>query len=179
MLLVGVFKPPAFLPHLAKESTGYELVSGHDLATAASQGLSTKMEFTDISEEEAKNILAEQKEISESEKQYLLEYYALVREGKANYVATHAFRDVTKSQPQGLEEFFKSYGQEFKPSNKRRKVSASEEKATGGEEKKADAGKKEGGNGNGNGKAEGAGKRDIKAEAKQKVADAKAKTGTA
>lgn len=97
-------------------------MSGADLATAASQGLSTKMEFDDIPEEDAKKILAEVTEISEAEKEYLLEYYALVREGKTNYVATHAFHDITRSQPQSMEEFFKSYNAEFKP--KKRKTKA-------------------------------------------------------
>lgn len=139
------------------------------------------MEFQDIPEEEAKKVLADNNEISQAEKEYLLEYFALVREGKANYVATHAFRDVTKAQPQSLEEFFKSYGQEFKPSNKKRKTSASEGKGEGkakaaaAADAKADA-KTAAADGEAEGKAE---KRDTKAEAKQKAADAKAKTGTA
>lgn len=45
--------------------------------------------------------------------EYLLEYYALVREGKTNYISTLAFHDVTQMHPQEPVEFFKVYKAEF------------------------------------------------------------------
>jgi len=62
--------------------------------------------------------LAEQADIDESEKQYLLEYYSLVREGKTNYVSTLSFHQVCGTKPQEMTEFFKVYHNEFSP-NKR------------------------------------------------------------
>ena len=67
---------------------------------------------------EAKKILAEQADIDESEKQYLLEYYSLVREGKTNYISTLAFHQVCKTKPQEMTDFFKVYHNEFSPNKK-------------------------------------------------------------
>lgn len=100
---------------------GPKLCNGEELATAASLGLGTQMEYEDIKEEEAKKLLDGQ--IDAAEQEYLLEYYALVRDGHANYVSTHAFKSLTGQNPQELEEFFKTYAAEFKP--KRRKTSVS------------------------------------------------------
>ncbi len=76
---------------------------------------------------EAKRVLASQSDSDDSEKQYLLEYYSLVREGKTNYISTLAFHDITGTHPQELPDFFKSYEQEFRPHhhhtpNKKRKI---------------------------------------------------------
>ena len=75
---------------------------------------------------EAKRVLKSQSELDESEQQYLLEYYALVREGKTNYISTLAFHDITGTHPQEPVDFFKAYAQEFTPPqhhpNKKRKV---------------------------------------------------------
>ena len=65
--------------------------------------------------EEAKKILASDKNIDPSEAQYLLEYYSLVREGKTNYVSTAAYIALTGSDPTQPTEFFKTYEQEFRP----------------------------------------------------------------
>lgn len=67
---------------------------------------------------EAKRVLAAQSESDESEKEYILEYYSLVREGKMNYIATTAFHDVTGTHPTEPNEFFKSYSTEFRPRKK-------------------------------------------------------------
>lgn len=45
--------------------------------------------------------------------EYLLEYYALVREGKTNHISTLAFHDVTQMHAQEPVEFFKVYKSEF------------------------------------------------------------------
>jgi len=62
----------------------------------------------------------------ESERQYLLEYYSLVREGKTNYISTSTFVNVTGQHPQEPVDFFKTYAEEFKlhdgPKSKKRKV---------------------------------------------------------
>jgi len=99
--------------------TGPMMAAGEEVAEAASQGLGTKMEFEEISEEDAKKVLQDQAEISDAEKEYLLEYYALVRAGKTNYISTHAFHDITGTHPTELTEFFKTYSDEFKPKKRR------------------------------------------------------------
>jgi len=100
--------------------TGPMLASGEELATAASQALGVNMEFENVSEFEAKRVLRAQSDNDESEIQYLLEYYSLVREGKTNYISTTAFHDVTGSRPQEPTDFFKIYKDEFQPKKKRK-----------------------------------------------------------
>jgi hypothetical protein len=102
------------------------LAAGSELAQAASKALGIDIEFEDISEAEAKTVLQSQaKEHDESEKEYILEFYALVREGKTNYISTTAFHDITGNHPMEPEQFFKEYANEFleKP-NKKRKIRA-------------------------------------------------------
>ena len=60
-------------------------------------------------------MLQDEAEISDSEKEYLLEYYALVRAGKMNYTSTHAFHDITGTYPTELTNFFKTCSDKFKP----------------------------------------------------------------
>lgn len=98
--------------------TGPVLCSGEDLANAASEALGIKMQFEDISKSEAKKVLRAQSEIDNAEQDYLLDYYSLVKEGKTNYVATTAFREVTGTQPTDVSEFFKMYQTEFKPAKR-------------------------------------------------------------
>ncbi|KAH7359420.1 hypothetical protein B0T11DRAFT_356116 [Plectosphaerella cucumerina] len=98
--------------------TGPMLCAGEELATAASEALGTKMEFEAITPTEAKKVLRAQSESDNSEQQYLLEYYALVREGKTNYIATSAFNDVTGNHPTELVDFFKMYSGEFHASKR-------------------------------------------------------------
>ncbi|KAK1236951.1 hypothetical protein MKX08_007899 [Trichoderma sp. CBMAI-0020] len=98
--------------------TGPLLCAGKELAEAASRALAAKIEFENISENEAKRVLSSQSESDESEKEYILEYYSLVREGKTNYIATTAFHDVTGAHPTEPKEFFKSYSTEFRPRKK-------------------------------------------------------------
>lgn len=124
------------------------LATGDELASAASKALGHELKFEDISEyvrkdplfyqtintkrgltivatsrSEAKRVLQSQSASDNSELQYLLEYYSLVREGKTNYISTTAFHDITNSHPQEPEDFFKVYAEEFrmkKPAKKRR-----------------------------------------------------------
>lgn len=95
--------------------TGPMLATGGELATAASKGLGVEMKFEDISEKEAKKVLKAQSQSDESEMEYLLEYYSLVREGKTNYISTTAFHDVTGEHPMEPDEFFKVYAEEMTP----------------------------------------------------------------
>ncbi|KDQ64266.1 hypothetical protein JAAARDRAFT_52240 [Jaapia argillacea MUCL 33604] len=99
--------------------TGPMMTSGTELAEAAKQA-GLNLEFEDIQEEEAKELLDSDTTLDPSEKEYLLEYYSLVREGKANYVSTLAFRAITGEDATLPVEFFKTYDAEFKP--KRRKL---------------------------------------------------------
>ncbi|KAJ7215243.1 hypothetical protein C8J57DRAFT_1255524 [Mycena rebaudengoi] len=62
--------------------------------------------------------------LDEAEKEYLLEYYSLVCEGKTNYVSNSAFQAIFGHRGQELSEFFQAYSGEFKP-KKRRVESAS------------------------------------------------------
>ncbi|KAL2012443.1 hypothetical protein VTN00DRAFT_5161 [Thermoascus crustaceus] len=107
--------------------TGPTLATGEDLANIASQALGTQLKFEDISEAEARKVLRGQSASDESEIQYILEYYSLVREGKTNYVSTVPFHYITGDQPQEPPDFFKSYATEFRPrprrSTKKRRIS--------------------------------------------------------
>lgn len=115
------------------------LAAGNELATAASKALGTEMKFENISEcvnvfqvqspflhhtdpssyrSEAKRVLKSQSDSDQSELQYLLEYYSLVREGKTNYISTTAFHDVTGSHPTEPDEFFRMYQDELRPNKK-------------------------------------------------------------
>ncbi|OTB17203.1 hypothetical protein K445DRAFT_273333 [Daldinia sp. EC12] len=99
--------------------TGPQLCAGEELATAASTALDSPMQFEDISPTEAKKVLkAQASEVDESEKEYLLEYYSLVREGKTNYIATTAFHDVTGNHPTQPTDFFKMYSDDLRPKKK-------------------------------------------------------------
>lgn len=101
--------------------TGPKLTSGTELAADASEALGVKLEFENISEAEARRVLHSQSRSDDSEKEYLIEYYSLVREGKTNYISTTAFHDVTGSQPMEPLEFFKTYAAEFLPDHPTKK----------------------------------------------------------
>ncbi|KAA8903282.1 hypothetical protein FN846DRAFT_62753 [Sphaerosporella brunnea] len=98
--------------------TGPTMATGIELAEAAAQGLGTKLDYEEITENDA-NKLLEGAEISEAEKQYILEYYSLARESKTNYISTHAFHDITGQVPTSISDFFKSHASEFKPKKRR------------------------------------------------------------
>ncbi|KAK5050414.1 hypothetical protein LTR84_003695 [Exophiala bonariae] len=106
--------------------TGPLLCAGKELAEAASQALETEIQFENISEREAKKVLTEQSSLNPAELRYLLEYYALVREGKTNYISTTAFHDVTGQHPLEPPEFFKGIKNELlaasTPPSKKRKT---------------------------------------------------------
>jgi len=98
--------------------TGPMLCAGKELAAAASKALGTELQFENISHTEAKRVLKSQSELDQSEQQYLLEYYSLVKEGKTNYISTTAFHDVTGEHPTEPENFFKIYEGEMRPKKK-------------------------------------------------------------
>lgn len=100
--------------------TGPMLCSGKELAESASKALGQTMEFDNISEREAKRVLKSQTDLDDSEKEYLLDYYSLVREGKTNYISTTAFHDVTGQHPTEPDEFFRNYAGELRPKKKLR-----------------------------------------------------------
>lgn len=121
------------------------LCAGNELAEAASEALGTTLEFEDVSESvlifpglceesaakkkpgcraEAKKVLNAQSDNDESEKQYILEYYSLVRQGSTNYIATTAFHDVTGAHPTEPTEFFKLYSDEFAQPPKKKRLRA-------------------------------------------------------
>ncbi|KAK4125992.1 NAD(P)-binding protein [Parathielavia appendiculata] len=100
--------------------TGPMLCTGSELAASASKALGQTLEFENISEREAKRVLKAQSDLDESEKEYILEYYSLVREGKTNYISTTAFHDVTGQHPTEPDEFFRNYAGELRPKKKLR-----------------------------------------------------------
>jgi len=100
--------------------TGPMLCSGNELAESASKALGQTMEFDNISEREAKRVLKSQTDLDDSEKEYILDYYSLVREGKTNYISTTAFHDVTGQHPTEPDEFFRNYAGELRPKKKLR-----------------------------------------------------------
>lgn len=125
-------------------SLGPMLATGDELAAAASKALGEDLKFENISEcvpllfhedctdqvllairSEARKVLRAQAGSDDSEIQYLLEYYSLVREGKTNYISTTTFHDVTGGHPQEPPDFFRTYAQDLHPkrSHKRRKRS--------------------------------------------------------
>ena len=59
----------------------------------------------------AKKILASEQgeEVDDAEKEYLLEYYSRVREGKTAYVSNAAFQAIFGSRGQEMPDFFKAY----------------------------------------------------------------------
>ncbi|GAA5868327.1 hypothetical protein JCM8547_002155 [Rhodosporidiobolus lusitaniae] len=96
--------------------TGPLMTAGPELAEAASQALSTKLEFQSIKESEAKKVLAKQggEELDDAEQEYLLEYYSLVREGKTNYVAGRpVFKQLLGRDLTEPTDFFKAYEGSF------------------------------------------------------------------
>lgn len=94
--------------------TGPTMCNGVELAAAASQA-GVNIEFTDTSDTEAKQLVLElDTDVDDSEKQYLLEYYSLVREGKTNYVSTLDFAPITGEEPTNPPDFFKTYESEKK-----------------------------------------------------------------
>ncbi|KAI0688597.1 hypothetical protein BC835DRAFT_1284307 [Cytidiella melzeri] len=101
--------------------TGPMLTAGPELAMAASQALNTKMEFKSITVAEGKEILASDQgaEIDDAEKEYLLEYYSLVREGKTAYVSNAPMLAFFGHRGQEPTDFFKTYSAEFKPKKRR------------------------------------------------------------
>ncbi|KAK4047482.1 hypothetical protein OIV83_005394 [Microbotryomycetes sp. JL201] len=104
--------------------TGPMLVSGPELAEAASQAFNQTLSFESISDKEAKKVLnsVPNDELDSSEKEYLMEYYSLVKQGKTNYVSTLAFEPVTGQPVTGLSEFFSDYEDDLKPKSKKRRT---------------------------------------------------------
>jgi len=102
--------------------TGAQIIAGPELAEAASQALGAKMEFKSITESAARKILHSDQgaEVDDAEKEYLLEYYSLVREGKTAYCSSLVFMQIFGEKPQDATDFFKAYEAEFKPKKRRR-----------------------------------------------------------
>jgi hypothetical protein len=63
-------------------------------------------------------VLEAQSQSDESEKEYLLEYYSLVRTGKTNYISTTAYHYVTGERPTEPDDFFRMYATELRPRKK-------------------------------------------------------------
>jgi uncharacterized protein YbjT (DUF2867 family) len=88
--------------------TGPMMCNGVELAAAVSQA-GVNIEFADISDADAQQQLESNTDANPSQKEYLREYYSLVREGKTNYVSTLGFASITGEEPTNPHEFFKKY----------------------------------------------------------------------
>jgi uncharacterized protein YbjT (DUF2867 family) len=88
--------------------TGPMMCNGVELAAAVSQA-GVNVEFADISDADAQQQLESNTDANPSQKEYLREYYSLVREGKTNYVSTLGFASITGEEPTNPHEFFKKY----------------------------------------------------------------------
>ncbi|GAA5886322.1 hypothetical protein JCM6882_001604 [Rhodosporidiobolus microsporus] len=109
--------------------TGPQMTAGPELAEAASQALGTKLEFQSIRESEAKKVLSREhgEDLDEAEREYLLEYYSLVREGKTNYCAGRpVFKQLLGVDLTEPTDFFKAYSHSFSR-KKRRTVKKGDE----------------------------------------------------
>ncbi|EIW57020.1 uncharacterized protein TRAVEDRAFT_21922 [Trametes versicolor FP-101664 SS1] len=130
------------------------LTAGPELAESASQALCTKTEFESIDEyvlhmshpgvchsrpprlasgtprRKSSSPNKARKSTKPSASTYLLEYYALVRAGKTNYVATTAMLAFFGHRGQEPIEFFKTYSAEFKPKTRRTMKNGGAEDAT-------------------------------------------------
>ncbi|KAM0790342.1 hypothetical protein ACM66B_003227 [Microbotryomycetes sp. NB124-2] len=104
--------------------TGPMMVAGPELAEAASQAFSQKLTFESITDKQALKILKQvpKEELDDSEKQYLMEYYSLVKAGKTNYIATLVFEPITGQAISGLTDFFGDYEDDLKPKPKKRRT---------------------------------------------------------
>ena len=79
---------------------------------------------------EARRVLHAPSRSDEYEKEYLLEYYSLVREGKTNFISTLGFHAVTGTHPTEPQIAFKRYVEELLSvhSDKKRKIGKEREK---------------------------------------------------
>ncbi|GAA6009696.1 hypothetical protein JCM10207_004159 [Rhodosporidiobolus poonsookiae] len=108
--------------------TGPQMTAGPELAEAASQALSTKLEFESIKESEAKKVLQREHgdELNAAEVEYLLEYFSLVRAGKTAYCAGRpTFQKLLGTDLEEPTSFFKAYEGNF--ARKRRRVAKKED----------------------------------------------------
>lgn len=106
-------------------ATGPMMLAGEEIVTAIEESIGVKLEFEDIDPAQAKKHLTRESDLDPSEIELLLEYYALTRQGKLNYISTLAGFAVTGQPAQELTDFFKTYDGEF--TRKRRRVGKNEE----------------------------------------------------
>lgn len=114
------FTPPSsslsFIPHhhhphphssspLILTVTGRETLSGSEMAKTISKVIGKNIEFQDINEEKAKQILTRQK-VPQIEIQGLLDYYKCVRNSKMD-MQTKDFTTILKKEPVTFEEFIR------------------------------------------------------------------------
>ncbi|KAG1762668.1 hypothetical protein EDD22DRAFT_561524 [Suillus occidentalis] len=95
--------------------TGPTMCNGVELAAAVSKAAGVDIQFADISDMQAKQLLESEtySDVDDPDKQYLFEYYSLVREGKTNYISTLDFVPITGEEPMDPPQFFKMHEAEF------------------------------------------------------------------
>ncbi|CAG8486994.1 1518_t:CDS:2 [Ambispora leptoticha] len=93
--------------------TGDKALGGSEIASCISKCTGCKLEFDNISNEEAQKILANVKGLDESEQHVLVEFYDLVKANNAAFV-TDSFKNLVSHDPTSLEEFCKLHESELK-----------------------------------------------------------------
>ncbi|KAI9026154.1 hypothetical protein DFJ74DRAFT_28746 [Hyaloraphidium curvatum] len=94
--------------HQVYSLIGNELVDGSRIARAASVLLGKEVEYRPINEREAEMIVANKKGLDDSEANYLLEFYELVRSGKQEMVSDDVQR-LLEQIPTSVEGFLKKH----------------------------------------------------------------------
>jgi uncharacterized protein YbjT (DUF2867 family) len=94
--------------------TGSEALSGPEMAACVSKCLGSTINFKDITNEEAKKILSNVKNLHESECQVLLEFYDLVRAHNAEFVSAETYQKVACQKPTSLEDFCNLHAKQLK-----------------------------------------------------------------
>jgi len=93
--------------------TGPQTLSGAQLCERASKVLGSQVVFKNITNNEAKKILESVGTIDHSEIGLLLEFYDLVKEGKANFVTSLDFLGLTGQMPSPIDKFFTNHAASF------------------------------------------------------------------
>lgn len=86
--------------------TGAETFDGKTLAEQASKVLGREIKFEDITEDEARRLLQQHGGIDKYEMDLLIEYYQLVKPGKAEFCTAQEFKKMTNQEPTPIKSIF-------------------------------------------------------------------------
>jgi uncharacterized protein YbjT (DUF2867 family) len=104
--------------HQTYQFTGTQLLTGRKLVEHANRVLQAEIEYEDISLDEFRNLLKENKEVNEKEVECIVEMMKLVKEGKYN-TRTNDLNKIMGREPMDIERFFRDNASSFRPSGTR------------------------------------------------------------